>query len=55
MPPVKWVGTVYHGLPRDLLPFNPAPKGGYFAFLGRISPENGPISQSKSPSAQERD
>jgi glycosyltransferase involved in cell wall biosynthesis len=42
MPPVKWSGTVYHGLPRNLLPFNPAPKGGYFAFLGRISPEKRP-------------
>jgi glycosyltransferase involved in cell wall biosynthesis len=42
MPPVKWVGTVYHGLPRDLLPFNPAPKGGYLAFLGRIAPEKRP-------------
>ena len=34
MPPVKWAGTVHHGLPRDLLPFNPAPDGGYLAFLG---------------------
>lgn len=42
MPPVRWVGTVYHGLPRDLLPFNPAPNGGYLAFLGRISPEKRP-------------
>ncbi len=42
MPPVKWAGTVHHGLPRDLLPFNPAPKGGYVAFLGRISPEKRP-------------
>jgi glycosyltransferase involved in cell wall biosynthesis len=42
MPPVTWAGTVYHGLPRDLLPFSPAPKGGYLAFLGRISPEKRP-------------
>jgi glycosyltransferase involved in cell wall biosynthesis len=42
MPPVKWAGTVYHGLPRYLLPFNPAPKGGYLAFLGRIAPEKRP-------------
>ncbi len=42
MPPVKWAGTVHHGLPRDLLAFNPAPKGGYMAFLGRISPEKRP-------------
>ena len=42
MPPVSWAGTVYHGLPRDLLPFNPVPNGGYLAFLGRISPEKRP-------------
>ncbi len=42
MPPVNWVGMVHHGLPADLLPFNPAPNGDYLAFLGRISPEKGP-------------
>ncbi|HSE76204.1 MAG TPA: glycosyltransferase family 4 protein [Dongiaceae bacterium] len=43
MPPVNWVGNVYHGLPRDLLPFQKRPKdGGYLAFLGRISPEKRP-------------
>lgn len=42
MPPVNWIGTVHHGLPRDLLPFNPKPQGRYLAFLGRISPEKGP-------------
>jgi glycosyltransferase involved in cell wall biosynthesis len=42
MPPVQWAGTVHHGLPGGLLPFNPAPKGGYLAFLGRISPEKRP-------------
>jgi glycosyltransferase involved in cell wall biosynthesis len=42
MPPVNWAGMVYHGLPRDLLPFNPVPKGGYLAFIGRISPEKRP-------------
>ncbi|ESW80211.1 glycosyltransferase family 4 protein [Mesorhizobium sp. M0644] len=41
MPPVNWVGTVHHGLPRDLLPFHPNTSG-YLAFLGRISPEKGP-------------
>jgi glycosyltransferase involved in cell wall biosynthesis len=35
------VGTVYHGLPAAVCPFNPAPRGGYLAFLGRISPEKG--------------
>jgi glycosyltransferase involved in cell wall biosynthesis len=42
MPPVNWVNTVYHGLPRDLLSFNAAPRDGYLAFLGRISPEKRP-------------
>jgi glycosyltransferase involved in cell wall biosynthesis len=38
----NWVGTVHHGVPRDLLPFSPRASGGYLAFLGRISPEKGP-------------
>jgi glycosyltransferase involved in cell wall biosynthesis len=42
MPPVNWAGMVYHGLPRDLLPFKPNPRGRYLAFLGRISPEKRP-------------
>jgi glycosyltransferase involved in cell wall biosynthesis len=42
MPPVNWVGTVFHGLPESLLPFTPAPKDPYLAFLGRISPEKRP-------------
>ncbi|MER9135611.1 glycosyltransferase family 4 protein [Mesorhizobium sp. M0830] len=41
MPPVDWLGTVYHGLPPDILPFRPKASG-YLAFLGRISPEKGP-------------
>lgn len=42
MPPVNWAGTVYHGLPRDLLPFSADAANGYLAFLGRISPEKRP-------------
>jgi glycosyltransferase involved in cell wall biosynthesis len=38
---VNWLGTVYHGLPRDLLPFR-GNTGDYLVFLGRISPEKGP-------------
>jgi len=34
----NWVGTVYHGLPEDLLQAKEQP-GQYLAFLGRISPE----------------
>ncbi|RPJ11811.1 MAG: glycosyltransferase family 4 protein, partial [Deltaproteobacteria bacterium] len=40
LPWINWQGTVYHGLPADLLPFNE--RGGeYLAFLGRVSPEKG--------------
>ena len=39
MPDANYVATVYHGLPRDLLTPTLNPRGGYLAFLGRISPE----------------
>jgi glycosyltransferase involved in cell wall biosynthesis len=42
IPDATWVGNVPHGLPRDLLPWQPTPRGDYLAFLGRISPEKGP-------------
>ena len=38
---LNWQGTVLHGLPRALLPAG-AGRGGYLAFLGRISPEKRP-------------
>jgi len=38
IPDANYIGTVYHGLPRDLAP-SLEPRGGYLAFLGRISPE----------------
>ncbi|HEX6528681.1 MAG TPA: glycosyltransferase family 4 protein [Burkholderiales bacterium] len=41
LPHANWVGTVYHGLPDPVCPFNPAPRGPYLAFLGRVSPEKG--------------
>lgn len=37
----NWFGTVPHGLPRDLYQRGDG-KGGYLAFLGRISPEKRP-------------
>jgi glycosyltransferase involved in cell wall biosynthesis len=40
LPLNNWVGTVHHGLPPELLPFNGEPED-YLAFLGRISPEKG--------------
>jgi len=41
LPWVNWVGTVYHGLPKNLYKFYPE-RGKYLAFLGRISPEKRP-------------
>ncbi|HEY4758889.1 MAG TPA: glycosyltransferase family 4 protein [Chthoniobacterales bacterium] len=37
-PCANWQATIYHGLPKDLFRFRPAP-GNYLAFLGRASPE----------------
>jgi glycosyltransferase involved in cell wall biosynthesis len=42
LPPLNWIATVPHGLPRNLLPFMAVPRGDYLAFLGRISPEKRP-------------
>jgi glycosyltransferase involved in cell wall biosynthesis len=42
VPPVNWMGTVYHGLPETLFHEGDG-KGGYLAFLGRICPDKGPI------------
>jgi glycosyltransferase involved in cell wall biosynthesis len=38
LPRANWIDTVYHGLPPDLLRAGDG-SGGYFAFVGRISPE----------------
>ena len=38
LPQLNWRGTVYHGLPPQLLPFVDTPRD-YLAFIGRISPE----------------
>jgi glycosyltransferase involved in cell wall biosynthesis len=40
LPQARWIGTVHHGLPRNLHRAGSG-AGGYFAFLGRISPEKG--------------
>jgi glycosyltransferase involved in cell wall biosynthesis len=42
LPSANFVATVHHGLPPDLLTPTFDPKGGYLAFLGRISPEKRP-------------
>lgn len=39
LPMANWAGTVLHGLPKNMRRFEPAPRGDYLAFLGRISPE----------------
>jgi glycosyltransferase involved in cell wall biosynthesis len=40
LPPVNWMATIHHGLPKDL--YRLRPNGGqYLAFLGRICPEKG--------------
>lgn len=40
VPDANYAGTVYNGIPRDLLRFESG-KGRYLAFLGRFSPEKG--------------
>jgi len=42
IPDANFVKTVYHGLPLDLFPPTYEPRGGYLAFLGRISQEKRP-------------
>jgi glycosyltransferase involved in cell wall biosynthesis len=39
IPNANFLGTVLHGLPRDLFTPTVIARGGYLAFLGRISPE----------------
>jgi glycosyltransferase involved in cell wall biosynthesis len=39
---LNWAGNVYHGLPQNIPRFSGAPKDGYLAFIGRISPEKRP-------------
>jgi len=41
-PDASWMATVHHGLPPELLRCGPG-GGGYLAFLGRVSPEKGPL------------
>jgi len=42
VPKANFVATVHHGIPCDLYAPNFVPRGGYVAFLGRISPEKRP-------------
>jgi glycosyltransferase involved in cell wall biosynthesis len=38
----NFAATIHHGIPADLLQPTYDPRGGYLAFIGRISPEKGP-------------
>jgi glycosyltransferase involved in cell wall biosynthesis len=40
MPPVNWMGTVYHGMPENILKEGRG-EAGYLAFLGRICADKG--------------
>ena len=51
MPAVNWAGTVYHGLPRDLLPYTPAPKTVISPSWGEFPPRNVPTAPLRSPIA----
>src|SRR5579863_2772539 len=42
LPRANWLATIGHGVPERLYPYREQPKGGYLAFLGRISPEKRP-------------
>jgi glycosyltransferase involved in cell wall biosynthesis len=42
IPHAKFIATVHHGIPEDLLAPCFTPRGGYVAFLGRIAPEKRP-------------
>jgi glycosyltransferase involved in cell wall biosynthesis len=44
LPHANFAATIYHGLPQNLHEANYRPNsGGYLAFVGRISPEKGPV------------
>jgi glycosyltransferase involved in cell wall biosynthesis len=43
VPHANFAATIHHGLPRDLHEASYATNGGYMAFVGRISPEKGPV------------
>ncbi len=42
LPNAHWLQTVPHGIPAAQFPFQAQPRGGYLAFLGRMSPEKRP-------------
>jgi glycosyltransferase involved in cell wall biosynthesis len=43
LPHANFVATIHHGIPQNLHEANYRPTGGYLAFVGRITPEKGPV------------
>lgn len=43
LPGLNYVATIYNGIDLNQLNFNEKPKGNYLSFLGRMSPEKGPV------------
>ena len=43
LPHANFAATIHHGLPSDLHVASYRPTGAYLAFIGRISPEKGPV------------
>jgi len=43
LPHANFIAAIHHGLPQDLYEASYRPGGGYLAFIGRISPEKGPV------------
>ena len=43
LPHANFIRTIHHGIPADLHHASYRPGGGYLAFIGRISPEKGPV------------
>jgi glycosyltransferase involved in cell wall biosynthesis len=41
LPPVNWLATVHHGLPKELFAAYLKPSSDYLAFVGRVCPEKG--------------
>lgn len=43
LPDLNYIATIYNGIDINQFEFKENPKGDYFAFLGRMSPEKGPL------------
>jgi glycosyltransferase involved in cell wall biosynthesis len=43
LPHANFAATIHHGIPQNLHEASYRPNGGYLVFMGRISPEKGPV------------